>query len=219
MTTLRYLLFLAAALVFVGCASTGGLSFSSMHLKGEISNNTYTAQDKSFSVRIPHKEGSYEYANMQVKEQYSEDGIYVSFGPFAFDQSIYRIDIDKPITPSEQRMTFNDLASISIELFKAQLYQGYGTAPEQKESHEEIINGRRAYYFKLTQTITGGKSGKFVINKEGKMVPEDVSVIHDVYVIGFEEKGVALVGIQNSEIKGHTPGLEPRAFAESVVLY
>lgn len=215
-------LFLAALFMLVGCSTTGGtlgnLYPTSKSLKGKINNNIYTAQDRSFSVKIPHKEGSYEFTYMQVKEQYVENGIYVSFGPFAFDQSIYRINIDRPPAQASPRTTFGDLAPKFVDIFKTQLQEGYGTDPEETETRQETINGKRAYYYKLIQTLTGEKSGKFVI-KEGQMVPEEVSVTHDVYVIDFGEKGAALIGVQSSEIEGHTPGLEPRAFAESATMH
>lgn len=223
MANWRGALFLAAVLAFVGCSTMGGalggLSPTSKSLQGKISNDIYTAQDKSFSVALPQKEGSYEFAYMQVKEQYSEDGAYVSFGPFAFDQSIYRIETAGPVTQDSQRATFDVLAPSLVEGFKAQLLEGYGTAPEEMESRQETIKGRSAYYCRLTQTLPGAQSGKFGVNEEGALVPEDVSVIHDVYVIDFEDKGAVLVGVQNSEIEGHTPGLKPRAFAESVTMY
>lgn len=214
---------LVTLFAMVGCSTTGGtiggLLAAPNSLKGKINNNTYTAQGKTFSVAVPQKEGSYEFTYMQVKEQYSEDGVYVSFGPFAFDQSIYRIETAKPVTPGSQSVKFNDLAAVFVEGFKAQLQEGYGTSPEEAESRQETINGRRAYYYKLTQTVPGSKSGKLSINEEGNLVPEDIYVIHDVYVIDFDEKGAALVGVQNSEIEGHTPGLEPRAFAESLTIF
>ena len=85
-----------------GCATTGGdiggLFPAPKFLKGTIRNNIYTTSDGSLSVAIPHKEGSYEYQYMQVKEQYSPQGDYISFGPAALDKSIYRVETSKRVT-------------------------------------------------------------------------------------------------------------------------
>jgi len=61
-------------------------------IEGKIQRNVYTAKNNLFSIAIPHREGSYEYAYMKVKEEFhGEQGAYVSFGPAAFNQSIYRV--------------------------------------------------------------------------------------------------------------------------------
>lgn len=211
MRQLRVVLFVVAAFVLVGCSTTGGtiggLFPAPKFLKGEIKNNTYTAQDKSFSVAVPHKDGSYEYTYMQVKEQYSEHGAYVSFGPAAFDQSIYRIETAKRVTPGSQSVKFDDVAPKIVEGYKAQLQNVYGSAPQEDESSQEKINGRKAYYWRFTQVVP---AGKYINNREATFT-------HDVYVIDFE-KGAVIVWVQIPETtKAVTVGA--RTFAESVAMY
>lgn len=200
-----------AAVGVGGCSTTGGtiggLFPVPKLLKGEVRNNTYTAQDKSFSVAVPHKNGSYEYTYMQVKEQYSEYGAYVSFGPAAFDQSIYRVETAKRITPGSQNVTFDEAAPKIVENYKAQLKEGYGTAPQVTESRQETINGKKAYFWKLSQVVP---AGKYLSNKEATFT-------HNVYVIDFE-KGAAIVWVQIPETTTKA-AMEPRAFAESVAMH
>lgn len=211
MSRLRFVLFIAAVFSLVGCSTTGGtiggLFPAPKFLKGEIKNDIYTAQDKSFSVVVPHKDGSYEYTYMQVKEQYSEYGAYVSFGPAAFDQSVYRIETAKRVTPGSQGVKFDDVAPKIVEGYKAQLQKGYGTVPQEAESRKETINGRKAYFWKLTQVVP---AGKYISNKAATFT-------HDVYVIDFE-KGAAIVWVQIPETTKKV-AIEPRAFAESVAMY
>jgi len=61
---------IAAVVVLAGCSTTGGtiggLLPAPKFLKGEIVNNIYRSPDGSFSVGVPHKEGSYEFKYMQV---------------------------------------------------------------------------------------------------------------------------------------------------------
>ncbi len=211
MSPIRVFLLVIVMLVSVGCSTTGGtiggLFPAPKFLKGDIKNNTYTAQDKSFSVAVPHKDTSYEYKYMHVKEQYSEFEAYVSFGPAALDTSIYRIQIGKRITPESQSVKLEDVAPIILENYRAQLEKGYGTAPKEEESRQETINGRKAYFWKLSQVIPAGKY----------MSNSSVTLTHDVYVIDFE-KGVAMVWIQIPETANQAE-IASRAFAESVVMF
>lgn len=209
MKEFRTALFALAAVWLVGCETTGGtlggLLPTPKFLKGEIRNDIYTAQDKSFSVRVPHKDGSYEYKYMQVKEQYGDLGAYVSFGPAAFDQSIYRIETAKRTSQSKE---LDKAASAKIvEGYKAQLQKAFGTAPKEVSSSQETINGRKAFYWQLTQIIP---AGKYLNNKEATFA-------HDVYVMDLE-KGAAIVWIQMPETT-KKPAIEARVFAESVVMY
>lgn len=210
MSQLRFVLFVAAVFSLVGCSTTGGtiggLFPAPKFLKGEIKNDIYTAQDKSFSVVVPHKKGSYEYTYMQVKEQYSEYGAYVSFGPAAVDQSIYRIETAKRVTPGSQSIKFDDVAPKIVEGYKDQLQKGYGTVPQEAESRQETINGRKAYFWKLTQVVP---AGKYISNKAATFT-------HDVYVIDFE-KGAAIVWVQIPETTKKA-AIESRTFAESVAM-
>lgn len=214
MSQSRFVLLVASVFALVGCStggttggSVGGLFPAPKFLKGEIKNDVYTAQDKSFSVLVPHKNGSYEYKYMQVKEQHSEYGAYVSFGPAAFDQSIYRVETAKRATSGSQSVKFDDAAAKIVEGYKAQLQNGYGTVPKETESRQETINGRKTYYRKLTQVVP---AGKYASNQA-------TTLTHDVYVIDFE-KGAAVVWVQNPEATKKAD-IEPRALAESVVMH
>jgi hypothetical protein len=143
-----------ACLVLAGCETTGGtiggLFPSPKFLKGEIKNGTYTAQDKSFSVAIPHKEGTEEYRHMQVKEQGNEFGAYVSFGPSALDQSIYRVEIARRISAGSEKVQFDEVAPKIVEGFKAQLKNGYGSELKEQAARQESLKGKKAYYYQFT---------------------------------------------------------------------
>ena len=209
MKKVRVVLFALAAVLLVGCETTGGtlggLLPAPKFLKGEITKDVYVAQDRSFSVRVPHKEGSYEYKYMQVKEQYRDLGAYVSFGPAAFDQSIYRIETAKRTNQSIE--LDKGVAAKIVEGYKAQLQKQFGTAPKEVSSRQETINGRKAFYWQFTQIVP---AGKLISNKEATLT-------HDVYVMDLE-KGAVIVWVQVPETTAK-PAIEPRAFAESVVMY
>lgn len=208
---MRYLnaALMVICLVLAGCETTGGtiggLFPSPKFLKGEIKNGTYTAQDKSFSVAVPHKEGTEEYRHMQVKEQGNEFGAYVSFGPSALDQSIYRVEIARRVVAGSEKVKFEEIAPKIVEGFKAQLKNGYDSELKEQASRQESLGGKKAYYYQFIQLVPAGK----LSNK-----PETLT--HEAYVIDFG-KGAAIVWVQKPELRWVTT-IEPRAFAESVVI-
>ena len=119
MNPLHITLLAAAAFALVGCSSTGivpagntsenaasDLASAPKPLKGEIRGSLYTAPDKSFSVIVPHKkkEGAHEYANTQIKEEFTGYGAYVSFGPAAFDESVYRVEAVKDTVSGKRQI-------------------------------------------------------------------------------------------------------------------
>ena len=225
MHQVRIALFVCATVLLVGCETTstggtiGGLFPAPKFLKGEIENDIYIAQDKSFSVRIPHSIGSYEYTHMQVKEQYSDHGTYVSFGPSAFDRGIYHIqiysiEIVKQVMLDVQSVRFDVAAAKALEDYKAQLLKVYGTMPKEVLSLQETINGRKGFYWRLTQEFSNSNHDAYLANSN-----DDVYIAHEIYIVDFE-KGVALVGV---EVRRPAPPvttiMDSRAFAESVVMY
>lgn len=200
--------------LLAGCSTTGGTIGglglpAPKFLKGAIKDNVYIAKDKSFSVAVPHKEGSNEYRYMNVKEQYSETENYVSFGPAAVDQSVYRVGTARALAPNAPDINLEEVAPRILDSYMQKLSNGYGARPQIAEMRRETIHGKTARYWKLIQVAP---AGKFVSDKE-------VTLTHDFYVIDFT-KAVAIVAVQTAEkLQGQSKGIGPRAFAESVMLY
>lgn len=94
MTFLKFLFIFGLSFLF-GCSSTGGtiggLLPAPKFMKGDVENSIYYAQDQSFEIRTPFEEGSAAYTYMEVKEQYSDMGAYVSFNSSVRPNEIYRI--------------------------------------------------------------------------------------------------------------------------------
>lgn len=193
-----------------GCSAHGGipkgLPPAPERLEGEIHNDTYMAKDKSFSIAVPHKKDSSEYKYMQVREQYLERAAYVSFGPAALDQSVYRFEIGRPLSLPHP-IKFEEVAPKIVEGYNIQLQKGYGTIPETLSTSWENVNGKKAYHCIFKQIIPAG-----VYLKDREAV-----FIHETYVINFE-KAVAITWVQIPETTAQT-ALAPKAFAESAVLH
>jgi hypothetical protein len=198
-----------AGIALSGCATTGGdiggLLPAPKFLKGSITGDVYTSSDGSLSIAVPHKEGSYEYKYMQVKEQYSPLGDYISFGPAALDRSIYRVETAKRATSDGATRKTEDIAPQVVDGYKAQLANAYGTTPQQVAASTETLAGRRAYYWKLSQEVP---AGKYLNN-------QSATFTHHVYVVDLE-LGPVVVWVQLPPERAERPALEPRSFAESV---
>jgi hypothetical protein len=183
----------AIVVVFSGCSTTGGaignLIPAPKFLKGSIKDNVYSAPDKYFSVAIPHQQDSDEYRYMQVHEQYLDYGIYVSFGPAALDQSVYRIEIGKRVPPGSEKIRIQAMAQSMIDHYKEMLPNGYGGELRLKEKADRVINGRMAIYLHFEQTVAPGRL----------MSNRAVEIDHEVYLMDFG-KASAMVSVQSPEL-------------------
>lgn len=178
---------LATLLVFAGCASTGG-TFSGIPLpkviKGTIENNIYTAQDKSFSVGLPHEKGSYEYQYMSIKEQVYEQGTYTSFGPAALDLSIYRVSFARLAGTPGVNLAIESLGPRALADYVGQL-KVYKSEVNERARGEVKINGVHAFYAVLDQTMPGimtlqGRSSSYPTTHYFYAVRNDTAIAYVV---------------------------------------
>ena len=181
----RYIKIILAGLLFAwlaGCSTTGGdilgLFPAPKILKGSIENNVYTSKDKLFSIAVPHKQGSYEYKYMQVKEEYTPHNDYVSFGPAAFDQSIFRVNFTMRATPGSLQPGFDEIAPKIHEASEKQILTGYGGTITDIKSSQTRVNGYPAYYWQFQQKVPAGK-----LSNQPEMLTHDLYVINYGYAI------------------------------------
>jgi hypothetical protein len=124
-------------------------------LKGTIENNTYRAPDGRFQIACPQPKDSYEYKYMAVKEVYGPKGDYVSFGPAAYDQSIYRVNITGRTDDGGTTVSFEQAADLGVQAFSATLEKTYG-APLVAQAHgKSVVNGLPALTWTFVQTLPG----------------------------------------------------------------
>lgn len=190
-------------LLFIGLMFFN-LSYSQK--KGKIKNNVYTAPHQIFTVSTPHKKGSYEFSYMQVKEQSDKDVIYVSFGPAAFNQSIYRIDFTKKSHKALKDISFDEFAPLAIHGYNELLGKAYNSDLVENEKTSTTINDYKAYYYKFTQNVPEG----ILMNVESKL-------IHHVYVVDYKI-GVAVIWVQIPEFSSPENSLTPLEFAKSLTV-
>ncbi|MGE3174167.1 MAG: hypothetical protein AB7O97_16180 [Planctomycetota bacterium] len=124
-------------------------------LDGTIADGAYTAPDGDFTVMLPHPD-AYEARWMQAKEVPSDLGLYVSFGPAAFDQSIYRVVVYRERgEPGEQA----DLARIAHGLaadYSVQLQPMTGEPLVLAAEERAEVDGCPAWCLRYTQAAPAG---------------------------------------------------------------
>jgi hypothetical protein len=175
-------------------------------LKGKISNDVYTAPDSGFSVAVPHKKDSYEFKYMKTSEGTSADGEYVSFGPAAYDQSIYRVEILRRSEPTDPD-AFDHGAQQVIPGFKQLMEQRFAAPLNQLDAQTLSVKGRKSDFWRFAQHVPPGRLG----NKETLLTS-------DVYVIDCG-RSVAFVSVMAPEMPPIVAAqieITPQAFAESV---
>ncbi|MBL3676230.1 MAG: hypothetical protein JKP92_01795 [Alphaproteobacteria bacterium] len=195
------------------CASTGGtiggLFPAPKLLKGQIEGDVYTAPDGAFSVAVPYRQGTEEFTYMSVKEQYMPGGAYVSFGPAAFNNSIYRLGVAyRPPGPDSQAVPFGEAAAGGLQEVIGQLQKGYGAPLVEEDSRPDSIHGRLGHYWRFGQRSPDGRYASGAA----------VTLTHEAYAVDFGH-GVALFWVENPDIPGSHGGMDARTFAESWVLH
>lgn len=203
---------LILSILMAGCQSTGGiiggLFPAPKFLDGEINNNIYTSKDKMFSIQVPHIQDSYEYKYMEIKEQYSNLGAYISFGPAAFDKSIYRIAAAYRLTPESKQISVESVLPQMIGSFATQLENGYSTKLELQSNDKTQINGNNAWHWVWTQNIP---AGRHISNKS-------TVFMHEAYVIELNNMASILWVQTPTEFNSspHGKPLTPLEFAQSL---
>ena len=205
------IILLVGTLALSGCSTTGGtilgLFPAPKFIDGSFENNSYVSKDKSFSISLPHKTDSYEYKYMAMKEQYGEGWAYVSFGPAAFDQSIYRLHLGKKPEFSNIENPMQQVANVEIENNMYQLEVGYKSKPILVEKKLIQLKGQSAYYVKLSQEVP---AGVLISNKSAHL-------LHEMIGMDYGDT-VAFVWIQtmsDSHVGGR-PIMSVKEFAESL---
>lgn len=187
-----------------GCSTTGGdilgLVPAPRFLSGSIDdNNVYIAKDKRFTVAVPFAEDTDDHVYMKVREEYGPHGDYVSFGPGAMDQRIYRIEFAVPTTD----LPLADLDTAAPQILSSteqQAQQAYGGTLTAGPGQKTIVNGRNAYTWDLQQSLPS----------------RHATLAHKLYLIDFGGPMVAVwVQTPNDNISNRK-ALTPEQFAESL---
>lgn len=173
------LILFGSLMLITGCAATGGTLGGLIPLpkvtKGEIKNNRYYAKDGSFSVALPHENPSHEYTYMALKEKYTNEETYVSFGPAAFDRTIYRIDLVEKSTPYSQSFNLESMKDVLFEQYANVINATYRCQLRLVSKGTCDLNQYKAYVCEFCQY----QPSTMTLN--GMTEPENIQ--HMVYIV------------------------------------
>jgi len=186
---------LIAVIIFMmflgGCSTTGGtiggLFPAPKFTKGKIDNNIYTSKFADFSIRVPFNKGSSAYRYMEIKEQYSDLGAYISFA--SHQSHVYRLEIAKKLHPEASSFDLEKIAEMVIENYSLQIEAGYKNKPVVIDKKVFDDEGSFKYFWKF--------SNKYY----------EENLYHYVLLQDFEEM-VAIIWIQTSHEDFYTQALD-----------
>ena len=147
----RLAAFAALTLLIASCGSLP----PSQSVAGTLKRDRYTSPDGDFSVAVPFV-GDYERNWMQVKEQRRALGQYISFGPAAFNQSIYRLLVWRE-HPGAVRRSLDSAAALIASELTVQLERSYGAPLQLVTDKAANVNGIAARQRRYRQVATAGK--------------------------------------------------------------
>jgi len=197
---------LAAAVALAACSSLGAMP-TPKDLSGSVANDRYTSQDGSFSVALPHPQDSFEYIYMQVKEMAQEGGLYVSFGPAAYDQTIWRLEVAPAPDPETLASVFDTAFEAEIANYRRQI-ETAGKAPLQFESEgHDAVAGHPSRQRTFTQVVPAGIM----------MTDEPATLTHEVLAVDMQH-ALVFVWVQRPDDAQSHASMSARDFAESVRL-
>ena len=194
-----------------GCGTVGTWPFygsGPAPMKGQITADTYTSQDHSFSVALPYPATSARGEERRVKERLKPHDYYVSFGYGPPNLAFYRVELATRAQPGSMQPPFDELTAKVIAKARKEIEHGYGTKTTLITRKKTEVDGHAAYYWKLDQTVPASYLGT--------RHPETVE--HDIYSINFRY-AVAMVWVQrNADAINTDAGMSPEEFASSLKL-
>jgi hypothetical protein len=173
-------------------------------LEGKVADGRYTSPDGTLSLRVPQTD-SYELRWMQAKEIAKPDEFYVSFGPAAFDQSIYRCGVTRLGTGLGTDVDLRDACHRIVEQTGLQLEPMTHTALETVDERADTIQGQAAYGMHLRQHAPAGT----VSNR-------DTSILHEAWLVRYGDR-LTFTWVQTYEGQP-TKGIGAQEFTRSVEL-
>ncbi len=142
---------LAVTASIAGCSATrgaiGGLIPAPKFTKGTLSDGSYTAKDKSFSVAVPFPPGTPGYTYMEIAEKYEAGESQVVFSSSVHPAEVYRV-ATFPDVKAEER-----LAEVSVATYRKDLEASSSAPFREEKATPELIDGILSIPHRFSQTI------------------------------------------------------------------
>ncbi len=146
---MKYILLLAFMIHPVIGLSTGGIIAGLLPapkiLKGKIKDGIYIAPKKEFKISVPNWNNKSEYQYMKVKERFSKTGEYLSFGPAAFNQNIYRLEYSRKLSFEGYYIELNTIKALVFKKYIKQIEKAYHAKIELISEDVDLFDARKSY--------------------------------------------------------------------------
>jgi len=143
------ILLLILGVFLSGCSSTGGtiggLFPAPKIIKGNIKDGIYTSKNKEFKISVPNWDNKREYRYMKVKEKSSETGEYLSFGPAAFNNNIYRVEYAKKLSFESYYIELKSVKDQIFESYINQIEKAYHAKVELISEDVDLFDAKKSY--------------------------------------------------------------------------
>jgi len=209
MTLRSFAIVVALAAVTAACATTGGtiggLVPAPKFLKGAIKSDVYYAPNGILSVATPFKKGTYEYTYMQVTEKFDATGGFVVFGPAAFDQGRYRVEVLMQKDGLDTIDVFNAGAPILMHDVEEMIKKDGRASLEELAKDEASVGGRPTRHERLRQLAPAG-----VLSNHSEVLT------YDIYVMQFGKKAAIAMIMRPEKSYADPPPISVEAFVQSL---
>lgn len=196
--------YLAVGLLLSAIASAGFFPTPKI-LKGRIENDVYHAPGDVLSVAVPFAKGTYEYTYLRIREQFYARSRLIVFGPAAYDESIYRVELMQRRDGVATQESFQEDAP-QLMLGAMQMMEQDARAPVKETARDqEPVNGHPTLHVQGTQQVPAGL-----------MANRPVRVSHEFFVMKFTTLIAVVIVMRPERRPSPTPGIPAARFASSL---
>jgi hypothetical protein len=192
-----------ATCLFSSCGLLPPIGGGVGSLSGKVQDGIYTSPDGKLSVKVPQTD-HYELSWMEAKEITSPDSYYVSFGPAAFDKSIYRCSISTK--PGVMTVSMQEACHRLVDQGREQVQSTTNTPLELQEERATTIDGKDAYAMRLSQHAP-----------KGTVANVDATIRHEVCLVQHTDR-IVFTWVQTYD-GWPAKGIGADAFLRSVVVH
>lgn len=175
------------AIGFLLCVGCAGIGFAPGNtpttLQGTLTNGVYRSADGRFSVALPLRNEDPSLRYLQITEQYGAHSSILSFGPAAYDHSIFRLELVHKTTLQSRLIKLKNIAQPILDGLMSQMAAEHGVLPVIDQKNTLTLAGRDTLHWRLYQMFDKGPERN----------PQ--ALRHEIYMIDFPDDA-AIIWVQ-----------------------
>jgi hypothetical protein len=149
----KKILFIILIVMLSSCAANDTVKIKTpdhnKYISGSITDNKYYAMDNTFSISLPYKKGTIEYALMDIDEFYYENGSNVVF--LGKDKSVYSLELYRVKEKNNNINSFEETSLKLLSKYHKNLYKTIANIKVLNKKHIKIAE-KRTIHWNLLQS-------------------------------------------------------------------